>query len=153
MVNEPANKQMTVTTSTTPAPKSKGVPVTRKPRAKAKPAEPGQRGPSHPAPTVGRIVHMYDHTLPEGGHAGQEHGPYAAIVTMVRAPIAAVKAVGKPDDDDYEPPREAIAEQVDLWVMPPAFAAYERGGVPFYSGKEHDKTIGRYWKWPPRANG
>lgn len=138
-----------------PGPKPKAAKVDAKPKTKRKPVEPGKRGPGHPAPTVGRIVHMYDHTLPEGGHGGQERGPYAAVVSMVRPAVAAVKAVGKPDDPAYQPAREAVAESVDLWVMPPAFVPYERGGVPFMArvadpAKVHYQ-IGRYWTWPPRS--
>lgn len=96
-------------------------------------------------PTVGRIVHMYDHTLPPGGHGGVGPGPYAAIITKVRpeTPLA------KGDDGNGQP------ETVDLWAFPPAMAAHERGGVPFLAkpapaGDAQPDPV-RYWTWPPRA--
>ena len=134
--------------------------TTRKPRAKAPPATdkptPGPVGRTAAemaaTPTVGRIVHMYDHGLPEGGHGGKEHGPYAAIVTGVR-PAGKAQRV---DTADHSVTEVDTPETVDLWVMPPASTAYERGGVP-YQEAPHPHNPGaapefhRYWTWPPRA--
>jgi hypothetical protein len=144
-------------TRPSPAPMPKGAKPARKPRAPKTPtvkrAEKTSTEASRaPAPTVGRVVHMYDHALPEGGHGGKEHGPYAAIVTAVRPAGKAVRH----DPTDHSVSEIDVPEMVDLWVMPPASAAYERGGVPFQA-EPHPHVAGaapefaRYWTWPPRA--
>lgn len=110
---------------------------------------PAKAPPPPAAPSVGRIVHMYDHALPEGGHGGHEHGPYAAIVTAVRP-------AGKETRHDHSVSEVDTPELVDLWVMPPAMTAYERGAVP-YQEAPHPHVAGaapefaRYWTWPPRS--
>jgi hypothetical protein len=78
-------------------------------------------------PTVGRIVHFYDHTLPPGGHNGVGPGPYAAIVTQTFV------------DSGY----------INLMVMPPEMPPFSRGSV-LESPTPYRGTYDRYWVWPPR---
>ena len=108
-----------------------------------------KREPAAQSPSVGRIVHMYDHDCPAEAHNGVEHGPFAAIVTMVRPATPGVKAT-KNTPEIY-----AIDETIDVMVFPPAMNGYIRGGVAFHSKPiEHEKVqshMRRYWTWPPRS--
>ena len=79
-------------------------------------------------PTVGRIVHFYDHALHKpfgsGPYNGQGAGPYAAIVTQTF------------EDGPH----------INIKVLPPFHEPFDEGSVP-----EKDGVLSRYWEWPPRA--
>lgn len=130
----------------------------KKPTVKAKPASRGatkraakaplvsHATPEQPAkpqgPTVGRIVHYYDHDLPTFPGMDVEHGPFAAIVSLVRPAVEADEAEGINASD----------EAVDLYVFVPGMNGQLRGNVAYaHRPIEHEKTQAhnrRYWTWP-----
>ena len=119
----------------------------RKPTAKAKPVAKPVAKPAAPKPTpptVGRIVHYYDHDMPLFPGMDVEHGPFAAIVTLVRPPVEADEDTGI----------NAADEQVDVYVFVPGMNGQVRGGIAYaHKPIPHDKTQAhnrRYWTWPPR---
>lgn len=83
--------------------------------------------PGFTPPTVGRVVHFYDTTLPPNARNGVGQGPYAAT-------IAQVFPTGR---------------YVNLLVLDPFCEplAHWEGTVE----EGNDGTRTRYWVWPPRA--
>ena len=112
------------------------------------------------APTIGRIVHVYDHSLGVDGHAGRGFGPYAAIITHVRPAVPGKPAVEPKDADHGTPAIEAAPEQleqpesVDVVLFAPEMGGgHERGALPYRDGFDRAAPLAgvhRYWTWPPR---
>lgn len=71
-------------------------------------------------PTVGRIVHFYDHSRPRD--ASGKPGPFAAIVTGTNDPF------------------------VSLTIFPNGYPPASISNVPH----DDDAKEGFYWVWPPR---
>lgn len=74
-------------------------------------------------PTIGRIVHFYDHSRPRD--ASGRPGPFAAIITAVK-PL----------------------EFIDVTVFPPG---YPPVSVPNVKIRADDETLLTYCEWPPRV--
>lgn len=151
--------------------KAKPAPAPAKAKAKRAPAKatpaakPGPTGRTAAemarVPTVGRIVHVYDHALGVDGHAGRGPGPYAAIITHIRPPVPGKAAVEpEPSVDgspaiEGAPAQEAEPETVDVVVFAPAMGGgHERGALPYRDGLDASapfQGVHRYWTWPTRA--
>lgn len=77
------------------------------------------------SPTIGRIVHFFDHTRPRD--ASGKPGPFAAIITAA------------PALDDH-------ARHVSLTVFPVGFPPFSVASVHVIDAADD----GLYWTWPPR---
>lgn len=74
------------------------------------------------SPTIGRIVHFFDHTRPRD--ASGKPGPFAAIITDVHGPAI-----------------------VTLTVFPVGYPPVSVSSVEMHGG---DDDLRIYWTWPPR---
>jgi hypothetical protein len=78
-------------------------------------------------PTVGRIVHFYNHSLPENANNGTGKGPYAAIVTQTFSePYANLKVL-------------------------PYGNSWDEGSVSELAEGADPAATGRYFVWPPKV--